>query len=110
MSRRSINKAAHSVKADLLYTKYGDPSAIRHIDRQMKEDVYRSFGGHVPVEDEDAGSGCVGSAEGDVEAGLGSGSESESSAGMSDKMQSCDVGSFVEGTEGTSHDSNVGSE
>ena len=71
----------------------------------MKEDAYRSVGGHVPVGDEDAGSGCVGSAEGDVDAGSGSGSESLT--GMLDKMHSCDVGSFVEGSEGKLHDSKV---
>ena len=89
-----MNHAGHSLKADLMHTKYGGPSVVRHIDRQMKEDAYRRFCGHVPVGDEDVGSGCDGSVEGNVDAGSGSGSES--STGVSDKMQSCDVGSFVE--------------
>ena len=79
-----MNKVAQNGEADLLHTEYGGPSAVRHIDRQMKEDAYRSFGGHVPVGDEDVGSGCVGSAESDVD--VGSGSASQSSTGVSHKM------------------------
>ena len=70
---------------------------MRQVDRQVKEDAYRSFCGHVPVGDEDVGSGCVGSAEGDVDAGLGS--ESQSPTGVLEKCMGMMLG-FCSGIRG----------
>ena len=87
-----MDNVAHRVNAHLLHTKYGGPEVVRQVDPQMKEVACRRFGGHVPVGDEYLGSGCDGSAEGDVDAGSGSGSKRLT--GMSDNMQSVDVGFF----------------